>query len=192
MASIKELTYLLNNMRLQEKYTKEIVPALQKELDRKNVHMIPKLEKVVLNVGVGKDSKDNKFIDLVADNIRRITGQEPVRTAAKKSISNFKLRKGSVVGLKVTLRNDRMYDFIERLVAITLPRVRDFSGINPKAMDDHGNLTIGFKEQIAFPEIVAEAIDRIHGLEVTLVTNASNKEDARALYNHLGIPFKKD
>lgn len=177
---------------LQEQYKTEILPALKEELKKPNILMVPRIKKIVVNVGVGKESKDSKYIDLVEDNIKRVTGQKPVRTLAKQSISNFKLRKGAVVGLKVTLRKKRMFEFMEKLVKITLPRVRDFSGVDPKAMDKQGNLTIGFNEQLAFPEIVAEAIERIHGLEVTLVTNSDNKEDAMALYTKLGIPFKNN
>ena len=177
-------------MNLREKYYKEVLPQLAKDLN-KNIHAVPRLEKIILNVGVGKDSKDSKYIDTVVDNLLNISGQKPVRTKAKKSISNFKLREGSVVGVKVTLRKQRMFDFLERLLHITFPRVRDFAGVDPKSIDGQGNLNIGFKEQIPFPEIVAEAIERIHGLELTINISAENKDDAMALYNLIGIPFKK-
>lgn len=177
--------------KLREKFNTEIAQQLQKELDVKNVMDIPKLEKVTLNVGVGRGVKDSGFIDMVEDSLTRIAGQKPVRTKAKKSIANFKIREGMVVGLKVTLRGDRMYDFIEKLVNITFPRVRDFRGVSPKSVDKLGNLSIGIKENIAFPEIKADDIERMHGVEVTITSTAKDRESGMALFQALGIPFKK-
>jgi large subunit ribosomal protein L5 len=174
---------------------KEQLHTIQEQLKQQrgfeNVMQVPRLEKVTINVGLGKSIKDSGFIDSVEASLTHIAGQKPVRTLAKKSISNFKLREGMPIGMKVTLRGDKMYDFLEKLIHITLPRVRDFRGINTKAVDASGNLTIGIKENIAFPEIKADAIERMHGLEVTITTTADNREDGLALFQAIGIPFKK-
>lgn len=176
---------------LKEKYQEEIIPELIKILKKDNVFELPRLSKVVLNVGVGKDSKDSKFIEAVENNLAMISGQKPIRTNSKKSISNFKLRKGQVTGVKVTIRGDRMFSFLEKLIYITLPRVKDFRGISPKSLDGNGNLNIGFREQVSFPEIISEAIERLHGLELTIVTTAKDNKSALELFKLLGIPFKK-
>jgi large subunit ribosomal protein L5 len=178
-------------MRLKERYKKEIVPQLQKEFGFGNIFLVPKLDKVMLNVGFGKHAKDKDFIDGVEKTLLKISGQKPVFTKAKKSISAFKLREGMVIGAMVTLRDKRMYDFVEKLVNITFPRVRDFRGLSDAAIDRTGNLSIGFKENSAFPELKQEDIDNLHGLEVVISTTAKNREQGLALFNALGIPFKK-
>jgi large subunit ribosomal protein L5 len=182
----------LKNMRLKEKYKKEILPILKKELNFKNDYLAPKLDKVVLNVGFGKHTKEKEYAANVAKTLTRITGQRSVFTKAKKSVSAFKIREGMVIGAMVTLRGDRMYDFIERLVNITFPRVRDFRGISENIIDRDGNMTIGFKEHLAFPEIKQEDIDNIHGLEITIVTSTQDRVAALALFRLLGFPFKKN
>ncbi len=179
-------------MRLKEKYKKEILPALKKELALKNDYLAPKMEKVVLNVGFGKHTKEKEYATNVVKTLTRITGQKPVLTKAKKSISAFKIREGMIIGAMVTLRGDLMYDFIERLVNITFPRVRDFRGISENIIDKDGNMTIGFKEHLAFPEIKQEDIDNIHGLEITIVTSTQNRAAALELFRLLGFPFKKN
>lgn len=178
-------------MRLQERYTKQIVPALKEELGLKNVMSVPKLEKVTLNVGLSRGLKEASFIDAVETGLRRITGQQPVKTLAKQSISNFKIRKGMVIGMKVTLRGAKMYDFVEKLISVTLPRVRDFRGLSPKLIDNAGHLNIGIKENIAFPEIKADEVDKIHGMQVTLTTTAKDRDEGEALLRALGFPFFK-
>ncbi len=178
--------------RLKEKYFKQVVPAMEKRFGYTNVMAVPRLIKVVLNSGVGKALKDDKFIDSVVNTMTRISGQKPMLAKAKKSISAFKIRKGMTVGVTVTLRGNRMYDFVDKLANVALARVRDFQGINPKAIDEHGNLTIGFKEHIVFPEIRSDEVERIHGLEVCLTTNAKSKDEGLELFTLLGIPFKKN
>lgn len=179
-------------MRLKEKYKKEILPALKKELGFKNDYLAPRLDKVVLNVGFGKHTKEKEYATNVARTLTKIAGQKPVLTKAKKSISAFKIREGMIIGSMVTLRGDRMYDFIERLVNITFPRVRDFRGISEKIIDRDGNMTIGFKEHLPFPEIKQEDIDNIHGLEITIVTSTQDRTAALELFRLLGFPFKKN
>ena len=176
---------------LYEKYKKEVVPALQKELGYKNVMQAPKIKKVILNAGIGRFIKEPRFIDNVENTLSKITGQKPMRTKAKKSISNFKIREGMEIGVMVILRGARMYQFLDKLVAITLPRVRDFRGLSEKSFDKNGNYTIGFKENMAFPEIKAEELEKIHGLQITINTNAKNRTDGKALLVHLGFPFTK-
>ncbi len=175
---------------LIKKYRKEVVPNLMKELSLNNVNAVPKLEKVVVNVCLGLDAKDASFARMVEKNLQDMTGQKAVRTNAKKSISNFKIRKGMFLGMKVTLRNKRMYDFVERLIHVTLPRTRDFQGIFLKNIDAQGNLSIGFKDQIAFPEVSAEGIERLHGLEVSIVSTAKNREQGIRLFSLLGFPIQ--
>ena len=179
-------------MNLKEYYFKKIVPELKKSLGCDNNMQVPKIEKAVLNVGLSKGLKDAAFIDTVESTLARISGQKPAKTKAKKSISNFKIRQGMVIGMKVTLRGQRMYDFIEKLIKITLPRVRDFRGLDWKLLDKNGNLNIGIKEHISFPEIRSDEIEKLHGLEIALVTTAKNREEAKALYLALGFPFKQD
>ncbi len=176
---------------LYEKYKKEVVPALQKELGYKNVMQAPKIKKVILNAGIGRFIKEPRFIDNVENTLSKITGQKPMRTKAKKSISNFKIREGMEIGVAVTLRGARMYQFLDKLVSITLPRVRDFRGLSEKSFDKNGNYTIGFKENMAFPEIKAEEIEKIHGLQIIINTNAKNKAEGKALLIHMGFPFVK-
>ncbi|TAK04989.1 50S ribosomal protein L5 [Patescibacteria group bacterium] len=176
---------------LVQHYKKTVVPALQKQFGYKNVHEVPRLEKVVLNVGLPAGSKDAKLAETAEQVLRRISGQQPVKTLAKKSISNFKIRKGMTVGLMVTLRGKRMEALVEKLIHITLPRVRDFRGLSPKALDGRGNLSIGFKEFIAFPEIRPDEVERLHGLEVVVVTTAKTREEGFTLLKLLGFPFKE-
>ena len=176
---------------LYEKYKKEVVPALQKELGFKNAMQAPKIKKVILNAGIGRFVKEPRYIDNVENTLAKITGQKPMRTKAKKSISNFKIREGMEIGVAVTLRGARMYQFLDKLVSITLPRVRDFRGLSEKSFDKNGNYTIGFKENLAFPEIKAEELEKIHGLQITINTNAKNKAEGKALLTHMGFPFIK-
>jgi len=161
-------------------------------LGLKNLMAVPQVEKVVLNIGIGKATQDKQWIDLATSILARITGQKAVTTKSRKSISNFKVRKGMVVGAKVTLRGEKMYDFLDRLVNVTIPRLRDFFGLDlKKGFDKHGNYTIGFKEHIVFPEIGMDDLDKIHGLELTVVTSAKNDQDTLELLKVLGFPFKK-
>ncbi len=178
-------------MSFYETFKSEVVPVLQKELDIKNPMAVPKLEKVKLNVGIGTLTKNTKDFSDVVENVSKIAGQKPVITNAKVAISNFKLRKGMPTGITVTLRGKTMYDFVYRLVNIALPRVRDFRGLNLKAMDGHGNLSIGFKESLVFPEINPDDVLNIHGLQVSIVTTAKNNDEGIALLTKLGFPFKK-
>ncbi len=178
-------------LRLKEQYNKEILPALKKQFGYKNNLAAPKVEKVVVNVGTGQGLKDAKFNDAVEDTLTRITGQKPVRTVAKKSISNFKIREGLVVGQSVTLRGPRMYEFLDKLINATLPRVRDFRGLDPKSVDPQGNLNIGLKEHIAFPEIKSDEVEKIHGLQVAVVTTAKTRTEGLELLKLLGFPFHK-
>jgi large subunit ribosomal protein L5 len=179
-------------MRFKEKYQKVIVPQLETEFGFKNKFLVPRLTKVVLNVGFGHQAKEKEFIANVATGLTKIAGQKPVFTAAKKSVSAFKIREGLIIGSKVTLRGQRMYDFIDRLVNVTFPRVRDFRGLDEKAVDKTGNLTVGFKEHISFPEIRAEEVDNVFGLEVCIGTSAKNRAEGLALFRLLGFPFKKE
>ncbi len=176
---------------LYETYKKEIVPALQKEFGFKNVMQVPKLKKVVINAGIGRFVKEPRFIDNVEANLTKITGQKPMRTKAKKSISNFKTREGMEIGVAVTLRGAKMYQFLEKLVSITLPRVRDFRGLSDKSFDKNGNYAIGFKENLAFPEIKSEELEKMHGLQIVINISAKNKAEGKALLTHLGFPFVK-
>ena len=179
-------------MGLKDKYNKEISKALSEKFAYKNANLIPHLEKVVLNVGFGHHLKEKEFIASVEKGLTKIAGQKIVFTKAKKSISAFKIREGLVIGAKVTLRGQRMYDFVEKLVNITFPRVRDFRGISDKAVDRNGNLTVGFKEFVAFPEIHVEEVDNVFGLEICLATSAKNRAEGLELFHLLGFPFKKD
>ncbi len=178
-------------MTLKEKYNKEIAPKLVKELGLKNVMQAPKLVKVVLNVGVSSKHKDTNVLESATNTLKKITGQKPLEKKAKKSISAFKIRGGQIVGLSVTLRKGKMYDFVERFVTITLPRVRDFRGLNPKSFDGEGNYSIGFKEQIAFPEVTAIDAEKLHGLEMVIVTTAKTDKEAKELLTLIGFPFRK-
>ncbi len=176
--------------RLLTTYKKTVVPALKEMFGYTNIHQVPRVRKVTLNVGYGRHVKEKPFIDMVNDTLTAITGQKPVHNKAKKSISNFKIREGMPIGASVTLRGPRMYDFLDKLVSITFPRIRDFRGLNPKSIDAQGNFTIGFKESIAFPEISVESLDKVHGLEVVIDTSAKKKEEGLALLKALGFPFR--
>jgi large subunit ribosomal protein L5 len=174
---------------LRKKYQDEIVPALTKEFSYKTPMQVPKLEKIVINQGVGKAIADKKIIDIAAQELAAITGQQPVKTLSKKDISNFKLRKKMPIGVKVTLRREKMYEFLERLIVIALPRIRDFRGINSK-LDGRGNYTLGITEQIIFPEIDIDKINTLLGMDITFVTDARTDEEAYALLREFGLPFK--
>src|SRR3989344_6813372 len=178
-------------MNLKEKYQKVVIPALKEKFGYKNNLAIPRIDKVVVNVGTGQGLKDAKFNEVVAATLERITGQRPIRVAAKKSISNFKIRAGLVVGMMVTLRGKRMYDFVEKLINITLPRIRDFRGLETKMVDPNGNLNIGFREHIAFPEIRSDEVEKIHGLQVSVVTDAKSHDIGLELFKLLGFPFRQ-
>jgi large subunit ribosomal protein L5 len=176
---------------LYEQYKKEVVPALKKEFGYKNVMQVPRVTKVVINSGVGRFVKEAGYIDNVEKTLNRITGQKPVRTKARESISNFKIREGMEIGVVVTLRGPKMYQFLEKLVRVTFPRVRDFRGVTDKAFDRQGNYTIGLKENVAFPEVKSGEVDKIHGLQIIINTTAKNKQEGKALLTHLGFPFVK-
>lgn len=178
--------------RLKEKYLKEVAPALVKEFSYTNPMSIPKLEKIVVNVGLGEAIANAKAVDVAVGDLMTITGQKPVVTKAKKSIAAFKLREGMSIGAMVTLRGDRMYEFLDRLVSLALPRVRDFRGVSPKAFDGRGNYTIGLKDQLIFPEIDFGKIDKARGMNVCIVTTAKTDEEARALLRHMGMPFRQN
>ena len=176
--------------RLKKRYIEEVVPALKKHFDYKNVNRIPKLEKIVVNAGIG-DAKDNsKSFQIAVEELKSISGQKPLVTHAKKSVANFKLREGQPVGAKVTLRNDRMYEFMDKLISIALPRVRDFRGINGNSFDGRGNYTMGVKEQLIFPEIVYDQVEKTRGFDITFVTSAHTDEEAKELLKLMGMPFK--
>ncbi len=174
---------------LRKKYSEEIIPALTKQFGYKTVMQVPKLQKIVINQGVGQAIADKKMIDVAQEEMTTITGQKAVQTMSTKDISNFKLRKGMPIGVKVTLRRERMYEFLERLINVSLPRIRDFHGIESK-LDGRGNYTLGVTEQIIFPEIDIDKINKISGLEMTFVTSASTDEEAFALLKEFGLPFK--
>ncbi|MCK4540116.1 50S ribosomal protein L5 [Candidatus Parcubacteria bacterium] len=179
-------------MRLQEKYKKNILPKLKSKFSYKNDFEAPCLEKVVVNVGFGRHNKEKAYIDNVVKSLTRITGQKPILTKAKKSIASFKIREGMTIGACVILRGSRMYDFVEKFVNVTFPRVRDFRGISEKHVDENGNMTIGIKEHIVFPEINVDEIDNVFGLEVSLATTAKTKESGLELFRLMGFPFKKE
>jgi large subunit ribosomal protein L5 len=176
--------------RLKERYQKEVAPAIAKEFGIKNPMAVPRLEKIVVNMGMGEAIANAKILDTAADEVRAIVGQKPVITKAKKSIASFKLRQGMPIGVMVTLRGDRMYEFLDRLVSIALPRVRDFRGVSPKAFDGRGNYTIGVREQLIFPEIDFNKVEKMRGMNISIVTTARNDEQARALLKSLGMPFR--
>jgi len=180
------------NHRLKERYQEELVPELMKSLDLKNVMQVPRVEKVVVNIGVGEAIDNAKALDAAVSDLGIITGQKPIVTKAKKSIANFKLRKGLSIGAKVTLRGYRMWAFLDRLMNIALPRVRDFRGVSPNSFDGRGNYTLGLREQLIFPEINYDQIDKIRGFEVSVVTSASDDDQGRQLLQLLGMPFRKE
>lgn len=177
---------------MKERYQKEIAPALFKELKLENVMQIPQVTKVVVNIGVGEALDNAKALEAAVGDMVKITGQKPVITKARKSIANFKLREGRQIGVKVTLRGERMWSFLDRLLNIALPRVRDFRGISPDSFDGRGNYTLGLREQLVFPEIEYDKIDKLRGLEITIVTTAQTDDQARKLLQLLGMPFRKD
>jgi large subunit ribosomal protein L5 len=179
-------------MSLKEKYQKEIIPKMEAKFGYKNRMAVPRLTKVVINSGVGRNAKDKGFVDSVAGSIERISGQKPILTKAKQSISAFKSRKGMVIGVAVTLRNKRMFDFVDKLVNITFPRIRDFRGISAKQVDNRGNLAVGFREHVAFPEIKADETDNIHGLGICLSTTAKTYEEGLELFKLMGFPFRAE
>jgi large subunit ribosomal protein L5 len=176
--------------RLADKYKKEVIPALMEKFGYKNVMQAPKLEKICVNRGVNGAVADKKIVEVAVDELSNITGQKAVATMSKKDISNFKLRKGMPIGARVTLRGEKMYEFLDRLVSVSLPRVRDFKGINEKAFDGRGNYTLGITEQIIFPEIDIDKVNKITGMDITFVTSAKNNEEAFELLKELGMPFK--
>ena len=178
--------------RLKEMYVKDVAPALMKKFEYKSVMQIPKLEKIVINVGCGSEAIANsKVLDAVVSDLKQITGQTPVLCKAKKSVANFKLREGMTIGAKVTLRGDRMYEFVDRLFNLALPRVRDFRGINPNSFDGRGNYSMGIKEQLIFPEIDYDKIDKVRGMDICFVTTANTDEEARELLALMGAPFSR-
>ena len=176
---------------LKEQYINEIAPALMKKFNYKSVMQIPKLDKVVINVGCGEARDNPKVIDAIVSDISQITGQKPIVCKAKKSVANFKLREGMNIGVKVTLRGERMYEFVERFFNLALPRVRDFRGINPNSFDGKGNYSMGLKEQLVFPEIDYDKIDKVRGMDISFVTTAKTDEEARELLSLMGAPFSK-
>lgn len=176
--------------RLKDKYKTEVIPALQKRFNYKSVMQVPRLEKISINRGVNGAVADKKLVDIAIDELTTITGQKAVATMSKKDISNFKLRKNMPIGARVTLRGDKMYEFLDRLIAVALPRVRDFKGINEKSFDGRGNYTMGVTEQIIFPEIDIDKVNKITGLDITFVTTAQNDEEAYELLKEMGMPFK--
>ncbi len=177
--------------RLKEKYVKEVAPALRDQLGYRNVNQVPRLEKIVVNMGVGAAVADIKQLDAAVEDLRTITGQQPTITRAKKSIAGFKIRQGMPIGAKVTLRGDRMWEFFDRLVAAAIPRIRDFRGLSPKSFDGRGNYSMGVTEQLIFPEVDYDKVDRIRGMDITFVTTANTDEEAKALLDAFGFPFKR-
>ena len=177
--------------RLRDKYTKDVIPALKKEFGYTNVMAVPKIQKVVVNMGLGEATSNAKLVDVGADELARITGQKPVTRRSKKSIAAFKVRKGQPVGTMVTLRGERMWEFLDRLLTIALPRVRDFKGVSPKGFDGRGNYTLGLRDQLLFPEIDYMKVDKARGMNVSVVTSAKTDEEARKLLQFIGMPFRQ-
>ncbi|HSJ87163.1 MAG TPA: 50S ribosomal protein L5 [Anaerolineales bacterium] len=177
--------------RMQEKYNQEVVPALRKAFDLKNIMEVPRIQKVVVNIGMGEAMDNPKAMEAAVSDLTTITGQKPVMTKARKSIANFKLREGRLIGTKVTLRGERMWSFLDRLMNTALPRVRDFRGVSGNAFDGRGNYTLGLRDQLIFPEIEYDKIDKLRGMEVTIVTTAKNDDQARIMLQLLGMPFSK-
>ena len=177
--------------RLKEKYSKEVVPSLMEKYNYKTVMLVPRVDKIVVNMGVGDSLTNSKLLEAAAKDLEIITGQKPILTKAKKSISSFKLREGQNIGCKVTLRGERMYEFLDKLISIDLPRVRDFRGLSNKSFDGRGNYTIGIKEQLIFSEIEFDSVEKVRGMDIVIVTTAKTNEEAYDLLNNLGIPFRK-
>jgi large subunit ribosomal protein L5 len=188
MAATKQVT----TARLREEYSVKFAAELKKELKLANPHQVPKLEKVVLNIGLGRAKDDKKYMEVATNTLRKITGQEPIQTVAKNSIAGFKLRDGNKIGLKVTLRGDRMYEFMDRLISVVLPRLRDFHGVSAKAFDKQGNYSIGMTDQSVFPELTFEETTTPHGLQVNFVIDAEETAHARRLLEKFGMPFEKE
>lgn len=189
MAAKTETKYVA---RLQNDYTTKFVAELQKELGLDNVHQVPRLEKIVINVGLGRAKEDKKTIEAAKNTLRKITGQEPVETIAKNSIAGFKLREGNMIGLKLTLRGERMYEFMDRLINIVLPRLRDFHGVSAKAFDKQGNFSLGLTDQSVFPELTFEETTTPHGMQAVFVVKSQERDHARALLSKFGMPFEKE
>lgn len=181
----------MSSPRIKEKYLKEVVPALMEKFQYKSIMQVPKISKVAINKGIGAATADKKLVDVGVDELTMISGQKAVPTIAKRSVSNFKLREGMPIGARVTLRGDKMYEFIDRLISVALPRVRDFRGTNEKGFDGRGNYTLGVKEQIIFPEISIDKINRISGLDITFVTTANTDEESYELLKAMGLPFRR-
>ena len=177
--------------RLKEKYSKEVVPKLVSKHNYETVMLVPKIDKIVINMGVGDALQNSKLLEAAMNDLEQITGLKPVPTKAKKSISSFKLREGQIIGCKVTLRGERMYNFLDKLINVVLPRVRDFRGLSPKSFDGRGNYTIGLKEQLIFPEIEFDSVVKVRGMDVVIVTTAQTNEEAYDLLDELGVPFRK-
>ena len=177
--------------RLKEKYNKEIAPAIAKEFGIKNPMAIPRIEKIIVNMGMGEAISNSKILDVAVEELKVITGQKPVITKAKKSIASFKLRQGMPIGTMVTLRGERMYEFLDRLISVALPRVRDFRGVSAKAFDGRGNYTLGIREQLIFPEIDFNKVDKTRGMNISIVTTARNDDEARSLLKAIGMPFRQ-
>ena len=177
--------------RLHQQYLEKVTPELVKEFRYTNANQVPRLEKLVLNVGLGEAIQNGRAIDAASADLRTITGQHPITIRARKSVAAFKLREGMPIGIKVTLRGRRMWEFLDKLINVALPRIRDFRGVDPRAFDGHGNYTLGLREQLVFPEIDFDKIDKLRGLEVCIVTTAAGNDEGRALLTHLGMPFRK-
>lgn len=177
--------------RLRKQYDEVVVPKLQKEFGYENVHQIPKIEKVVINMGLGEATMNPKLIERAVDELARISGQKPVIRRSKKSIANFKLRENQAIGVSVTLRGDRKWEFLDRLLNVALPRVRDFTGVSPKAFDGRGNYTLGIREQTIFQEVDYDAVEKVKGMNVTMVTTARTDAEAKSLLAHIGVPFRE-
>ena len=177
--------------RLQKLYKEEIISSLMKELNLKNIMQVPKIDKIIVNMGIGEAVNNSKLIDTALNELKLITGQQPIARTAKKSEAGFKLREGQKIGVKVTLRKEKMYEFLDRLISVTLPRVRDFEGVSPKGFDGRGNYTMGLREQIVFPEIEIDKVDKIFGMGITIVSTARTDEEGRALLKAFGMPFAK-
>jgi large subunit ribosomal protein L5 len=191
-ATAKSTKSVTTAARLRVQYNETIAKELQKELGLKNIHQVPRLQKIIINSGLGRAKDDKKILEVATNTLRKITGQQPVETIAKNSIAGFKLREGNKVGLKVTLRGERMYEFMDRVITIVLPRLRDFHGVSAKAFDRQGNYAIGFTDQSVFPELSFEETTSAHGLQVIFVFSAQEKEHARALLEKFGMPFEKE
>ncbi|MCZ6802041.1 MAG: 50S ribosomal protein L5 [Nitrospirae bacterium] len=190
-ATKKETGHATTAVRLKKFYREEVLPSMMKEFSYSNPMQVPKIERIVLNVGMGEAIQNVKLLDSAIAELAVITGQKPVMTRAKKAIAGFKLRQGMPIGAKVTLRSTRMYEFLDRLLSIALPRIRDFRGVSTKAFDGRGNYTLGLKEQLTFPEIKYDEVASIHGMDITIVTSAKRNDEAKALLAHLGMPFRK-